>query len=97
MLAAEVDGRPLIRPNHVLWWTSDRGCCLVNLATRTRVELEGVAGDIWIGLMRGEPLAHLRARLEGEYDVAPETLAADIDELLRALLAHGMLRGVGAA
>jgi Glycosyl transferase family 2/Coenzyme PQQ synthesis protein D (PqqD) len=96
-LAAAVDGRTLIRPNHVLWWTSDRGCCLLNLATRTRVELEDVAGEIWLGLMRGDTLAHLRARLEGEYDVAPATLAADIEDLLRALLAHGMLRGAGAA
>ena len=96
-LAAAVDGRTLIRPNHVLWWTSERGCCLLNLATRTRVELEDVAGEIWMGLMRGETLAHLRARLEGEYDVAPATLAADIEELLRALLAQGMLRAAGAA
>lgn len=91
-LAAELDGRALIRPNHVLWWTSDRGCCLVNLASRTRVELEDVAGDIWTGLMREETLARLRARLADEYDVPPETLAADIDRLLRTLLAQGMLR-----
>jgi hypothetical protein len=97
VLAAALDGRTLLRPNHVLWWTSQRGCCLVNLATRTRVELEDVAGEIWMGLMRGETLADLRARLEGEYDVAPATLAADIDDLLRTLLANGMLRGAEAA
>jgi hypothetical protein len=97
VLAVTVGGRPLVRPNHVLWWTSDRGCSVVNLASRTRVELEGVAGDIWTGLMRGETLAHVRAQLEGEYDVAAETLAADIDELLRALLGDGMLRAADAA
>jgi hypothetical protein len=96
-LAAAVDGRTLMRPNHVLWWTSQRGCCLLNLATRTRVELEDVAREIWMGLMRGETLVDLRARLEREYDVAPATLAADIEELLRSLLAQGMLRGTGAA
>ena len=97
VLAAAVDGRTLIRPNHVLWWTTPRGCCLLNLAARTRVELENVAGEIWMGLMRGETLADLRARLEGEYDVAPATLAADVEDLLRALLANGMLRGAEAA
>jgi hypothetical protein len=69
----------------------------VNLATRSRVELEDVAGEIWMGLMRGDTLAHLRARLEGEYDVAPATLAADIEDLLRALVADAMLREAEAA
>lgn len=97
VLAAALHGRALQRPNHVLWWTSERGCCLVNLAARRRIELEDVAREVWIGLMRGETVAQVRTRLEGEYDVAAATLAADIDELLRALLAQGMLRAAEAA
>lgn len=97
VLAAAVDGRALSRPNHVLWWTSPRGCCLLNLATKLRLELEDVAGEIWMGLMHGETLADLRARLEDAYDVAPATLAADVEDLLRALLAQGMLRSAGGA
>ena len=96
-LAAEVDGRKLIRPNHVLWWTSERGCCLVNLALRDRLELEAVASEVWIGLMRAETLTQVRTRLADEYDVAPETLAADVDQLLHGLLAQGMLRLAEAA
>ena len=96
-LAAVVDGQPLIRPSHVLWWTSERGCCLLNLATRARVVLEDVAAEIWMGLMRGETVMDLRARLAGDYDAAPATVAADLEDLLRALLAQGMLRSAGAA
>jgi hypothetical protein len=91
-LAVELDGRPLIRPNHVLWWASERGCCVLNLATRTRVELEAVAAEIWASLMRRETLTELRARLGREYDVEPATVAADVEEFLRKLRADGLVR-----
>jgi glycosyltransferase involved in cell wall biosynthesis len=96
-LAVQIDGRRLTRPNHVLWWTSESGCCVLNLATRTRFALDGLAADVWIGAMRGASLDDLRRRLVAAYDVVPEVLSADVDEFLHALLHDGLLREVAAA
>lgn len=95
-LAAAIDGCTLTRPNHVLWWKVDDGCCVLDLARRTRFALGGVAADFWIGLMNGCGVDELCARLADDYEVERDVLAADLDEFLRAMLRQGLLTNAGA-
>lgn len=94
-LAVAVEGHTVTRPNHVLWWKIDDGCCVLDLARRTRFALTGVAADVWIGLMSGLGADELRARLAADFEVRPETVAADVDEFLGAMLRQGLLTPAG--
>jgi hypothetical protein len=96
-LAVAVEGHTVTRPNHVLWWKVRGGCCVLDLAQRTRFALSGVAADVWVGVMSGLGADALRARLAADFEVHPETLAADIDEFLGALLRQGLLTRAGSA
>ncbi len=90
-LAVAVEGHKVTRPNHVLWWKVEGGCSVLDLAHRTRFALTGAAADIWVGVMSGLGADELRGRLAADFEVRPETLAADIDEFLGAMLRQGLL------
>lgn len=54
--------------------------------------LDPVGTRIWEILAGGATPAAIRARMQDEFDVAPEVLRADVQVFLESLLAHEIVR-----
>jgi hypothetical protein len=66
---------------------------LVLLAPRTGMYygLDEVGRAIWKQIEEMQPIDSVRDRVLDQYDVAPERLAADLDEFLRDLADEGLI------
>jgi hypothetical protein len=58
---------------------------LMDLDSGTYFGLNAIGGRIWRALENGEPIEDLCAQLAQEFDVRPDTLHKDVDELLARL------------
>ena len=64
---------------------------LLNLDTETYWGLDKVGTDILKSLLESETFQHAQERLRTEYDIDPNTLHQDIDELVQNLVDAGLL------
>jgi Coenzyme PQQ synthesis protein D (PqqD) len=82
-----------IRPDpNVLAKRVDDEIVLVHLETNRIYELNRTAASLWNLLDTGLTPAELEQRLALEFDVEPEQLAHEIDELLRHLASEQLIR-----
>jgi hypothetical protein len=65
---------------------------LLNLKTEMYLGLDPVATRIWAALEGSPSIQHAYERLLEEYDVEPDVLRRDIEQLLQDLLAHELIR-----
>lgn len=64
---------------------------LLDLDSGRYFSLNAVGAFIWQHLERGEGPAAIADRLTAEYEVSAEQAAADLQELLADLVAHGLV------
>lgn len=64
---------------------------LVNLRTNLIYELNPTGARVWELLVEGCDRPEIERRLLADFDVAEETLRAEIDELLASLLEAGLV------
>lgn len=69
---------------------------LLNLESGHYFGLDDVGTRVWTLALAGPTLGDALRALEEEYDVAPEQLAADVQELLRQLVDHKLVEVDGA-
>ncbi|MGH8726092.1 MAG: PqqD family protein [Burkholderiales bacterium] len=88
----------LVPPDAVVAAATDQVSCdlagdaaILHLGTGTYYTLDGVGARIWTLLQRPVTLATLHQTLLAEYDVTPERLDADLQTLLQALRAAGLI------
>jgi Coenzyme PQQ synthesis protein D (PqqD) len=82
-----------IRPDpNVLAKRVDDEIVLVHLETNRTYELNRTAASLWDLLDTGLTPAELEQRLALEFDVGPEQLAHEVDELLRQLASEQLIR-----
>ena len=65
---------------------------LVHLGTNEIFALNPTGARFWELLVQGESREAIEARLLAEYDVSPDTLAAEIDAMLAELARQKMVR-----
>lgn len=73
--------------------SSDLGgeAVILQLASGTYYSLNEVGARIWEMLQQPVRVGELRARIEEEYDVDPETCATDLQRLLASLARAGLV------
>lgn len=64
---------------------------LVDTATGMYFGLDPVGTVVWRHLQEQRPLGEMREAMLREFDVAPERLQADLEELLAALQEHRLI------
>ena len=64
---------------------------ILNLNTGTYFGLDEVGTHIWNALQQAGTIQEAYASLIGEYDVDPETLRIDFQNLIEELVKHGLL------
>jgi hypothetical protein len=83
--------RPVRAPEHVLMRELAGEAVLLNLDSEIYYGLDETGTRMWQALT-GEPTIQAAYdALLAEYDVAPEVLRQDVEELLGRLLEHGLL------
>lgn len=65
---------------------------ILHLGSGIYFGLDPVGTRIWELLAEGATPAAIRARMQDEFDVAPEVLRADIGVFLESLLTHAIVR-----
>lgn len=65
---------------------------ILHLESGVYFGLDPVGTRIWEILADGATPADIRARMQDEFDVAPEVLRADVQAFLESLLAHEIVR-----
>jgi hypothetical protein len=78
-------------PDDVLFRQLDQEAVILNLDSEIYFGLDAVGTDMWLALTTSESIQAGYEKLLEEYDVAPETLRADLEELIRKLAADGLL------
>jgi hypothetical protein len=68
------------------------GAVLVDLGTSTIFELNRTGARVWALLEQGVPPGAIAPTLVGEFQVEVEAAAREVDQLLEALTAAGLLR-----
>ncbi len=76
---------------HVVWAGQADATVLLDGERGRYYTLNQVAGRMWDLLVAGEPLIEILNCLEEEFDVAGETLQADVDSTVRQLLDAGLI------
>lgn len=85
------DQRPVVSPD-VLSRVLDGETVVLDLGSGTYFGLNEVATRVWELANAGTPVGDIRARLLDEFDVTPERVEHDLEELFGALTARGLLR-----
>jgi hypothetical protein len=81
-----------VRPDpNVLSKRVDNEIVLVHLETNRIYELNRTAAFLWDALAAGPTQAELEERLAKEFDVEPDELAREIDELLRQFTSERLI------
>ena len=65
---------------------------LLDENTDELIGLNGIASETWQLLSEGVTLEEVALRLEAKYDVEPDRLRTDLADLVRTLMARGMLK-----
>jgi len=65
---------------------------LLNLANQCYYGLDDVGGRMWELLIEEHAVSKVAERLQSEFDVAPENLRADLNQLVRELVSAGLLK-----
>jgi len=65
---------------------------LLNLSNSQYYGLDAVGADMWQALTTAGSLQDAYERLLAEYDVTPETLRQDLEQLVEKLAAQGLIR-----
>jgi hypothetical protein len=82
-----------VRPDpSVLAKRVDDEIVLVHLETNRIYELNATAAFLWDALAAGSTRAELEQRMALEFDVEPQQLAREIDEMLRRLASERLIR-----
>ena len=64
---------------------------LVNLRTNRIYELNGTASALWELLEAGTDVSELEAKLRERYDVEPEQIRDEIDNVMRVMTDAGLV------
>lgn len=88
------DDQRIERAPDVLARVLDGEAVLLDLASGTYFGLNEVGTRVWDLVGERRTVASIREALLAEYDVTPDRLAADLDELLSLLAARGLVRAV---
>lgn len=85
------DQRPACSPD-VLARMLDGEAVLLDLASGTYFGLNAVASRVWELLSAGKNVGEVRAAMLREFEVAPEELERDLEDLLVRLGERGIIR-----
>jgi hypothetical protein len=78
-------------PSNVLFRELEGECVILNLDTESYFGLDDVGTRMWLALTRSESIAAALEELLQEFDVEPEQLQGDLDDLLLELVEQGLL------
>lgn len=81
----------VVFPDGVLYQTLDGESVLLNLGSEQYFGLDEVGTCMWSILRETESVEAAFQRLLAVYDVEPEQLRSDLDELISQLAEHGLL------
>jgi hypothetical protein len=76
---------------HVKVTYDKHGAVVMDLRTSKYFSLNGVAADIWVGIMDGLSLERIIATLGDKYDVPAERLENDVRNFVAAAIAKGLV------
>lgn len=79
-------------PEEVLFQEVSGEIVLLDLASEKYFGLDEIGARIWQLLHSGSSVGEVLDQLQEEYDVAPETLASDVSELLENLSEAGLIK-----
>jgi hypothetical protein len=88
------DAVPLVRSANALHRIIDERAVILHAETGDYFTLNAVGSRVWELLETPTTPTALRTRMLGEFDVAPDALARDIDAFLRELEGAGLVRPV---
>jgi phosphatidylserine decarboxylase len=91
-MAPLVPGSRVCPDPNVLAKRVDDEIVLVHLETNRIYELNGTAAFLWDTLAAGSTRAELEQCMALEFDVEPQQLAREIDEMLRRLASERLIR-----
>ena len=74
--------------------TFDGELVILDLARGDYFGVNELGARLWEGLVAGKTPREIAAEIQGDYDVAQETLLADLDKLTSDLVTRGLLRAV---
>lgn len=87
---------PRVKPNEDVVWRNLQGeSVLLDLKSGVYFGLDTVGTRIWTMLQDHDDLQVVLAELLGEYDVAEETCARDLMDLVTALAEKGLVQTQG--
>ena len=78
-------------PPDVLFRQLDQEAVILNLDSELYFGLDAVGTDMWRALTTSDSIQAAHEKLLDEYDVAPEALRSDLEELVEKLAADGLL------
>ena len=78
-------------PSNVLFRQLDQEAVILNLDSELYFGLDAVGTDMWRALTSSDSIERAYDNLLAEYDVAPEALRGDMEELIDKLVAEGLL------
>lgn len=78
-------------PPNVLFRQLDQESVILSLDTELYYGLDAVGTDMWQTLTSSDSIQVAYDALLGEYDVTPETLRTDLEQLIDKLVADGLL------
>jgi hypothetical protein len=76
--------------------TFDGELVILDLAHGEYFALDPIGSRLWVALEQGRTIEQVAAEVVKEYDVSPETAAADLQALLEDLVRRGLLVAEGA-
>ncbi len=79
-------------PDHVLFRDLDGEGVLLNLETGEYFGLNRVGTEIWRSLQTMREVGSIHAKLLNDYEVAPQTVWRDLEELISEMSAKGLVR-----
>jgi hypothetical protein len=80
-----------LNPAAVSWREVDGEILALGLASSTYLSTKGTGARLWLSLAEGACREDLVGLLVGEYDVAEDRAAHDVDAFVGALSAQGLL------
>lgn len=81
----------VVVPDTVLFRELDGCGVLLNLATESYLSLDDVGTRMWTLFTSASSVQAAYERLLAEFDVAPEVLRRDVENLLNQMLEHGLV------
>ncbi len=81
----------VILPPHVIVQDVEGESALLNQQSRRCFDLDEVGTAMWAALTSSASIQDAYQALLAQYDVAPEVLRRDLEQLVRQLLAEGLL------